>query len=51
VSRIEAQKVARCQRQIALREIERRNERIAKRLAESSAADRGQPMTQSDNIH
>jgi hypothetical protein len=51
VSRIEAQKLARRKRQIAKREIERRKRRIAKRLAESSAADRGQPMTQSDNIH
>ncbi len=51
MSRIEAQKVARRKRQIAQREIEKRKERIAKRLAESSAADRGAPMTQSDNIH
>ena len=51
MSRIEAQKVARRKRQIAKREIERRKQRIANRLAESSAADRGQPMTRSDNIH
>ena len=51
MSKIEAQNVARRKRQIAQREIDRRKERIAKRLAESSAADRGQPMTQSDNIH
>lgn len=51
MSRIEAQKVVLRKRQIAQREIEKRKLRIAKRLAESSAADRGQPMTQSDNIH
>lgn len=51
MSRIEAQNVARRKRQIAKREMERRKQRIAQRLAESSAADRGQPMTQSDNIH
>jgi hypothetical protein len=51
VSKIEAQKVACRKREIARREIEKRKERIAKRLAESSAADRGEPMTQSDNIH
>ena len=51
MSRIEAQKVALRKRQIAQREIERRKQRIAQRLAESSAADRGQPMTGSGNIH
>lgn len=51
MSKIEAQKVARRKRQISHHEIDRRRERIAKRLAESSAADRGQPMTQSDNVH
>ncbi len=51
MSRIEAQKVAHRKRQNAKREIEKRRERITKRLAESSAADRGEPMTQSDNIH
>ena len=51
MSRIEAQKAALRKRQNAKREIEKRRERIAKRLAESSAADRGEPMTQSDNIH
>lgn len=51
MSRIEAQKFARRKRQIAQREIEKRKQRVAKRLAESSAADRGEPMTQSDNIH
>ena len=51
MSTIETQKLARRKRQIAQREIEQRKQRIAKRLAESSAADRGQPMTQSDNIH
>ena len=49
--KIEAQKVAQRKRQIAQCEIDQRKQRIAKRLAESSAADRGQPMTQSANIH
>lgn len=51
MSTIETQKVARRKRQIAQREIVRREQRITTRLAESSAADRGQPMTQSGNIH
>jgi len=51
VRKIEAQKVAQRKRQIAQCEIDQRKQRIAKRLAESSAADRGQPMTQSANIH
>lgn len=51
MSRIESQKVALRKRQIAQRVIERRRQRIVRRLAESSAADRGQPMTQSDNVH
>ncbi len=51
MSRIESQRAAQRKRQIAQLSIEKRKERIFTRLAESSAADRGEPMTQSDNIH
>lgn len=51
MSKIEAQKVARRKRQIAQREIERRRSRTLTRLAESSSADRGRPMIDSDNVH
>jgi hypothetical protein len=43
--------MAQCKRQIAQLEIEKRKERITSRLAQSSAADRGEPMTKSANIH
>lgn len=51
MSKIGAQKAALRKRQTIRREIAQRRQRIVKRLAESSAADRGQPMTQSDNLH
>ena len=51
MSKIGTQKVASRKRQIAQSEIEQKRNRTLTRLADSSSADRGQPMTQSDNIH
>lgn len=51
MSKIEPKIIARRKRQIAQRSIQRRREVIARRLAESSACDRGQPMTQGGNVH
>lgn len=51
MTRIGPQKIARRKRQIAQRQIQRRRQRIVSRLAESSACDRGRPMTQGDNVH